>query len=166
MSGLSNKLQERRDLFDKKACLVLFLNVSQSVNKIEKLLNINPTQHLHPPDLQNSSVDILMKDDESTSNLIERVASELNQLKFYVSRGKTLPFVKKMEPRIAFIENNLKNGLERLFHQGLQSKNLNIISNCLRTYAAIDKVNEAENLFRQWVVLPLATKVPTSIHHW
>ncbi len=35
--------------------------------------------------------------DEETSKLIQRVANEFNQLKFYVSKGSEYPFVKRME---------------------------------------------------------------------
>jgi hypothetical protein len=35
--------------------------------------------------------------DEETSKLIQRVANEFNQLKFYVSKGSDYPFVQKMD---------------------------------------------------------------------
>jgi hypothetical protein len=84
-------LQERHDLLQKKATLQLFVNVSESIKKIEKLLNIETTG-------SSSNTLVLDKYTEESSNLIERIASEFNQLKFYVSKGKHLLFVKNMEP--------------------------------------------------------------------
>jgi len=158
---IENKLLERRDLFDKRATLELFINVSISISKIEKLLLIpgsNEEQKKHGTD---QSVSIILKGDEGSSNLIERVASEFNHLKYYVTKGKNFPFVKNMEPRIIYIENTLQTGLERLFKEGLTTKNDNIVDNCLRTYAAIDKMSEAENLYRKWFLQPFTSKIIT-----
>eukprot|EP01114_Cavostelium_apophysatum_P023937 TRINITY_DN9192_c0_g1_i1.p1 TRINITY_DN9192_c0_g1~~TRINITY_DN9192_c0_g1_i1.p1 ORF type:complete len:750 (+),score=180.22 TRINITY_DN9192_c0_g1_i1:104-2353(+) len=157
INAIESKLKERREIFDKKACLELFINVAKSIAKIEKLLRMDDSTGADHSD----GLQVLLRGDEQTSNLIERVASEFNYLNFYVSRGKTFPFVRNMEPRISFIENSLQNGLERLFREGLNSKNPAIISNCLRTYAAIDKISHAESLYRKWVVAPFAQKVIT-----
>jgi len=40
-------------------------------------------------------------------------------------------------------------GLETLLKQGFQSKKINIISDCLRAYSAIERTQEAEGLFRK-----------------
>src|SRR5688500_18597596 len=63
--------------------------------------------------------------------------------------------------RITYIEKTLQTGLERLFKEGLTNKNDNIISNCLRTYAAIDKLSEPEYLYRKWFVSPVTQKIIT-----
>ncbi len=43
------------------------------------------------------------------------------------------------EQRISFIENSLQRGMEHLYKEGLNTKNADIVANCLRTYAAIDR---------------------------
>jgi len=87
---LESKLKERREVETKKANLQLFINFSKSVSKIEKLLK----DHSAGAEIYS---DVLTKEnDEETGNLIERVANEFNQLKFYVSKGKNYPFVKNM----------------------------------------------------------------------
>jgi hypothetical protein len=40
-------------------------------------------------------------------------------------------------------------GLETLLKQGFSSKKTSIISDCLRTYSAIERTQEAESLFRK-----------------
>jgi len=65
--------------------------------------------------------------------------------------------------RIKFIENSLQSGLERLYQEGLQTKNVEVITTCLRTYSAIERASEAENIFRTTVVHPFMAKVPRPI---
>lgn len=83
----------------------------------------------------------------------------MNQLKFYISKGKNLPLIQTIEYRILFIENNVKNGLEQLFQKGITCKNMNITLNCLRIYEAIDKIEQAENLVQSWMINPNINKV-------
>lgn len=61
--------------------------------------------------------------------------------------------------RIGFIENSLQRGMEHLYREGLATKNVDIVANCLRTYAAIDRVSEAEMLYRVQFVRPAMAKV-------
>ncbi|KAL6064293.1 Conserved oligomeric Golgi complex subunit 2 [Balamuthia mandrillaris] len=107
---------------------------------------------------------ILLNADEETSKLVQRVANEFNQLKFYLSNASHYPFVQGLSKRIFFIENSLQEGMQRLFTEGLSSKNEDIVANCLRTYAAIDRVKEAEELYRKHVVEPFVQKVVTPQH--
>eukprot|EP01102_Stenamoeba_stenopodia_P000504 TRINITY_DN10491_c0_g1_i1.p1 TRINITY_DN10491_c0_g1~~TRINITY_DN10491_c0_g1_i1.p1 ORF type:complete len:777 (-),score=153.84 TRINITY_DN10491_c0_g1_i1:104-2434(-) len=157
---LQNKLQEKRDIERKKATLQLFMNIDKTVRKIEKLLELEGDAYLFNQQ-RNDTKPFLLKADEETSNLIQRAANDFNQLKFYVSSGKDFLFVKNMELRISFIETLLKEGLERLFREGLLNKNIDIVANCLRTYAAINKETEAESLFRTFVVRPYFDKIVT-----
>lgn len=90
---LKGKLKEKREILEIKNALQLCINVSDSIQKIEKLLHLDSFLSEQKPLIQPT---ILLKDDEETSNLIERVASEFNQLQFYVSRGKGYSFVKQM----------------------------------------------------------------------
>jgi len=80
--------------------------------------------------------------------------------------------------RISYIENSLQRGMDHLYKEGLNAKNADIIANCLRTYAAIDRqiataffclrllslsylhrVKEAEMLYRVQSVRPFMEKV-------
>jgi len=46
----------------------------------------------------------------------------------------------------------LQFSLEGSFKEGLSSGNSEILRDCLRTYATIDKMRDAETLFRTFVV--------------
>lgn len=78
--------------------------------------------------------------------------------------------------RIEAITRTLETGLERLFRQGklgqrkvvhchsfctpgLLENDVDILRQCLRTYSLIDKVADAETLFRDIIVKPFANEV-------
>lgn len=152
VSTLQNKLEEQRSLQEKRNILLLFVNISDSITKIERLLQITS--------LETPSLAILtFSSNEESSNLIERVATEFNQLRYYVEKGKNLHFVIKQENRIRTIEGILSNGLEKLFREGISSNNQDQIANCLRTFDAIDKCKVAHNIFRSTVVKPWIDQV-------
>ena len=62
--------------------------------------------------------------------------------------------------RIANIRTTLQYSLEGSFLEGLDTANADILRQCLRTYALIDKIRDAENLFRQHIVKPYMEEVP------
>lgn len=61
--------------------------------------------------------------------------------------------------RIASITTTLQFSLEGSFLRGLDSGNVDILRQCLRTYALIDKMKDAESLYRQHIVKPYMEQV-------
>jgi len=57
----------------------------------------------------------------------------------------------------------LQYGLEASFREGLSSGNADVLRECLRTYATIDKTRDAEALFRSCVVKPYMDEVPATL---
>ncbi|KAF8762346.1 hypothetical protein HU200_009525 [Digitaria exilis] len=96
---------------------------------------------------------------ETQSILLERIASEMNRLKFYISHAQNLPFIENMEKRVQGATKLLDGSLERCFVDGLEHRDAKVIYNCLRAYAAIDNTSSAEELFRTTVVSPLIQKI-------
>ncbi|KAJ4818557.1 Conserved oligomeric Golgi complex subunit 2 [Rhynchospora pubera] len=140
------------------------LDTFHVVSKVEKLIKELPTA---PSDLAGAEVGSVAIDGplqnlESGSSsritqsvLLERIASEMNRLKFYIGDKKNLPFIENMEKRIQAATSLLDNSLEQCFVQGLEHRDNNAIYNCLRAYAAVDNTSAAEALFRKTVVSPL-----------
>ncbi|KAJ4752312.1 Conserved oligomeric Golgi complex subunit 2 [Rhynchospora pubera] len=140
------------------------LDTFHVVSKVEKLIKELPTA---PSDLAGAEVGSVAIDGplqnlESGSSsritqsvLLERIASEMNRLKFYIGDKKSLPFIENMEKRIQAATSLLDNSLEQCFVQGLEHRDNNAIYNCLRAYAAVDNTSAAEALFRKTVVSPL-----------
>ncbi|KAF3328523.1 conserved oligomeric Golgi complex subunit 2-like protein [Carex littledalei] len=144
------------------------LDTFHVVSKVEKLIKELPTA---PSDLSGAEIGSVATDgtlqnlESGTSSritqsiLLERIASEMNRLKFYIGDEKNLPFIENMEKRIQAATSLLDNSLEQCFVQGLEHRDNNAIYNCLRAYAAVDNTSAAEALFRKTVVSPLIQEV-------
>ncbi|KAG6754184.1 hypothetical protein POTOM_042195 [Populus tomentosa] len=96
---------------------------------------------------------------ETQSMLLERIASEMNRLKFYIAHAQNLPFIQNMEKRIQGASLLLDASLGHCFVDGLEHRDENAIYNCLRAYAAIDNTSSAEEIFRTTIVAPLIQKI-------
>ncbi|XP_041469208.1 conserved oligomeric Golgi complex subunit 2-like [Lytechinus variegatus] len=145
---VEEKMTARNRTRQKKACLQRLMNIVKSVEKMEGILRI--TEDSEPQE------DISI---ELTGQQIERVASEFNQLQYYVTQSKGLPLVEKIRPRIAAITVTLQHSLEKSFREGLEAGDTNVLRQCLRTYATIDKMRDAEALFRQIAVKPYLDEI-------
>ncbi|XP_064622383.1 conserved oligomeric Golgi complex subunit 2-like [Lineus longissimus] len=150
IKATEEKLQHRMRIKEKKDCLHRLTNIVSSVNKIEKLLGI-----------QAADVSPVHHTSELNGQLLERVGTEFNKLQFYVSKCRGLSLVEQIKPRISNITTTLQYSLEGLFHESLLQGQTDILRQCLRTYATIDKTKDAENLFRQYVVKPYMEQVIT-----
>ncbi|XP_022332171.2 conserved oligomeric Golgi complex subunit 2-like [Crassostrea virginica] len=149
--AVEEKLKRREQIRQKKASLQRLMNIIHSVEKIEKLLGIHSGDHSSTTGQLNGQ-------------LIERVANEFNKLQFYVTKSKGLPLVEEIKPRIANITTTLQYSLEGQLLEGLQKGNTQVLHQCLRTYALIDKIKDAENLFRLNIVRPYMEEVISEKH--
>ncbi|XP_047330676.1 conserved oligomeric Golgi complex subunit 2 [Impatiens glandulifera] len=170
---LQNGLQQRAEASAAREVLELLLDTFHIVSKVEKLIKELP---LVAADW--SSEDVITKEKGNISNgislqhadndtnlretqsmLLERIASEMNRLKFNVVHAQDLPFIGNMEKRIQSVSLLLDASLGRCFVDGLEHRDANVIYNCLRAYAAIDNTSSAEEIFRSNIVEPLVQKI-------
>ncbi|KAL6909387.1 hypothetical protein ACP4OV_001668 [Aristida adscensionis] len=156
LAALRAGLEQRAAATAARELLELLLDTSHVVSKVEKLIKELPTA---PSDSSNDTVDAGTGVTETQSILLERIASEMNRLKFYISHAQNLPFIENMEKRVQGATKLLDGSLERCFVDGLEHRDVKVIYNCLRAYAAIDNTASAEELFRATVVSPLIQKI-------
>eukprot|EP00041_Stephanoeca_diplocostata_P005134 m.56761 g.56761 ORF g.56761 m.56761 type:complete len:713 (-) comp15593_c0_seq2:442-2580(-) len=152
IAELNGRISQRAHIREQKALLQRFLNISASVDKIEKLL-------ANTGDDGNALSGGGGGDGDG--DLIERVASEFNQLQFYVTQCQRAPYLDKIGPRIVAITTTLQTALEQRFRHGLQTNNADTLRQCIRTYAVIDKVSDVETMFSDLVVTPFVTSTIT-----
>ncbi|KAL2613354.1 hypothetical protein R1flu_025046 [Riccia fluitans] len=178
LAALQDGLKRRAEASASREILELLLDTSHVVSKVEKLLvelQNMPEDGSHisnrpetiglPKDARNGDehVEHSASLQESRSRLLERIASEMNRLKFYVARAQDLPFIQNMEKRIQNAERALNASLRRSFEVGLERRDDTVIDHCLRAYAAIDNTSGAEEAFRSAVVAPFVQQIiPTS----
>ncbi|XP_060178580.1 conserved oligomeric Golgi complex subunit 2-like [Lycium barbarum] len=149
LSDLQNRLQQRANAGEAREVLELLLDTFHVASKVEKLIKELPRDN----DTNNDNVR------ETQSMLLERIASEMNRLKFYIRNAKDMPFIENMEKRITNASLLLDTSLRCCLVDGLEYRDENAIYNCLRAYAAIDNTKNAEETFRSTVVGPLIEKV-------
>ncbi|XP_024027150.1 conserved oligomeric Golgi complex subunit 2 isoform X2 [Morus notabilis] len=171
--ALKNGLKQRSDAASAREVLELLLDTFHVVSKVEKLIKELPTV---PSDWSNGDDNLAEKNSlsngtslqhaesgtnlrETQSMLLERIASEMNRLKFYIAPAQNLPFIENMEKRIQSASLLLDASLGHCFVDGLEHRDANAIYNCLRAYASIDNTRSAEEIFRTTVVAPLIQKI-------
>ncbi|XP_055791393.1 conserved oligomeric Golgi complex subunit 2-like [Salvelinus fontinalis] len=145
VQAVDNQLSKQDDLQNKKINVMKLIQVVRSVEKIEKILHS-----------QNSKdwTSLEMSSPLLAGQILERIATEFNQLQFHAVQSKGMPLLDKVRPRISGITSMLQQSLEGLLIQGLQTSNVDIVRHCLRTYATIDKTRDAEALVGQVLVKP------------
>lgn len=148
--AVEERMSKQEDIRKKKMSVLRLIQVIRSVEKIEKILNSQSCKGA--PSLEASSPLL-------TGQVLERIATEFNQLQFHAVQSKGMPLLDKVRPRIAGITAMLQQSLEGLLLEGLQTSNVDIIRHCLRTYATIDKTRDAEALVGQVLVKPYVDEV-------
>ncbi|XP_006937851.1 conserved oligomeric Golgi complex subunit 2 isoform X2 [Felis catus] len=148
--AVDERMCKQEDIRKKKMCVLRLIQVIRSVEKIEKILN---SQSSKETSVLEASSPLL------TGQILERIATEFNQLQFHAVQSKGMPLLDKVRPRIAGITAMLQQSLEGLLFEGLQTSNVDIIRHCLRTYATIDKTRDAEALVGQVLVKPYVDEV-------
>ncbi|XP_069811653.1 conserved oligomeric Golgi complex subunit 2 isoform X1 [Dendropsophus ebraccatus] len=148
IGAVDRRLAKQEDIRKKKMCVLRMIHVIRSVEKIENILNS-----------QNRKENAELNNTLLTGQVLERIATEFNQLQFHAVQSKGMPLLDKVRPRIAGITAMLQRSLEGLLLEGLQSSNVDIIRHCLRTYATIDKTKDAEALVGQVLVKPYIDEV-------
>ncbi|KAG8515053.1 Conserved oligomeric Golgi complex subunit 2 [Galemys pyrenaicus] len=148
--AVDERMCKQEDIRKKKMCVLRLMQVIRSVEKIEKILN---SQSSKETSALEASSPLL------TGQILERIATEFNQLQFHAVQSKGMPLLDKVRPRIAGITAMLQQSLEGLLLEGLQTSDVDIIRHCLRTYATIDKTRDAEALVGQVLVKPYVDEV-------
>ncbi|XP_046848416.1 conserved oligomeric Golgi complex subunit 2-like [Xenia sp. Carnegie-2017] len=141
--SVETKLKQRAELREKKVFTQNLLNITHCMEKIERVLKTSVTT--------DESTD---SSEQGGGHLIERVASDFNQLQFYVTQCQGHPMVEKIRSRISEITSTLQKNLETSFQEGYKQGDIKVLTQCLRTYAIIDKISFAENLFQSFAVKP------------
>lgn len=174
--ALQNGLQRRAEASSSREILELLLDTSHVVSKVEKLMvelqsmpeegSISQIEPASKSSFSNGTMAEISENganlEETRSMLLERIASEMNRLKFYIARAQNLPFLQNMEKRIQSASLSLDNSLRRCFEIGLECRDENVIYNCLRAYAAIDNTKAAEETFRSTIVARYIQQVISS----
>ncbi|KAI9009741.1 oligomeric golgi complex component, COG2-domain-containing protein [Gaertneriomyces semiglobifer] len=163
IAQLEAELDQRASIRERKGYLQLLVGIYDSIQKLDRLLNLADDDTTSPT---------LGEQDpygDPGPKRIDRIANEYTQLLYLLSRtSHTNPFVSQLQPQIKRIKQTLSNNLSA----SLSSSYLDVmkanresaetgLAQILRTYVSIDRVQEAESTFIEWVTMPFLEKVIT-----
>ncbi|XP_015595629.1 conserved oligomeric Golgi complex subunit 2 isoform X2 [Cephus cinctus] len=90
-------------------------------------------------------------------DLLERAATEFNQLKFHTSRCKS--DIAPIQSQSFELEQHLTAILDDSFILSIKNKQTNLLVRHLRIYITLDKIADAENLVRKKIVGPAVDNI-------
>ncbi|WVQ77491.1 hypothetical protein IAR50_007177 [Cryptococcus sp. DSM 104548] len=130
---VQSKLDERANLRSEKALLDLLQRLFDTLSRAETLLD----QPHH--------------DEQGTSKLVGRVASEYTQVIYLLNKAKAegCAVVDVVEERISKIKKRISDDLSSVLVTELQNQNKSGLKHCLRIYELIEGRGEAEEVIRK-----------------
>ncbi len=150
---LEAKLQERKSLHDQRVALRNLEHIINLLNKVERLMGLHSEQD---ETCQTSG------SGELHGDLIERVASDVNYLNHCVAKCGALAFVEEIRPRMESIWDHLDATLKAQFLKSFEENDGEVLKQCLRIYASLDRVCDVENLVKKEIVSPYLEEVINS----
>ncbi|KAI9446785.1 COG complex component [Lactarius indigo] len=184
-----SKLKKRSDLRDEKTYLHLLLKVSESVTRLESLLLIASPDGPSSPELRTLPLRSLGRQSEDSDDRprgnrakhLVRVAAEYTHLLYHVTKAQTVTrtaFVDEIQWRISRIQSTLSSDLDHLFSDTAialstgklpeddKAKRMADLTECLRTYDALQLWRDAEDVLRRDVLREFVKKTvfPGALH--
>ncbi|XP_021532990.2 conserved oligomeric Golgi complex subunit 2 isoform X2 [Aotus nancymaae] len=110
--AVDERMSKQEDIRKKKMCVLRLIQVIRSVEKIEKILN---SQSSKETSALEASSPLL------TGQILERIATEFNQLQFHAVQSKGMPLLDTVRPVIIeqFVESH-PNGLQVMYNKLLE----------------------------------------------
>lgn len=142
---LHETLARREHVYAQKTALQNLEHIIGTLNKVERLLGLSGDE----------------SEPELSGDLVERVAAEINYLNFCVSKCQASSFVEEMQPRLKLIGDRLHGSLESQLLEAIAQQNTEVLKRCLRIFATVDRVREAEALVRIRVIQPYLEPIIT-----
>ncbi|KAI8922390.1 oligomeric golgi complex component, COG2-domain-containing protein [Powellomyces hirtus] len=161
---LEDELQKRALIREKKLYIQLFISIHESIEKLDALLHVSKeARFAKNQDLSNGDETV------TGGKLIERVANEYSQLRYLISKANGTPFVQKIEKRISRIKTTLSSSLSKSLTAAYKDVMANsgdlaaraALSQILRTYVSVDRVDEAVSIFQKSITGPFLEQVIT-----
>ncbi|XP_034252790.1 conserved oligomeric Golgi complex subunit 2 [Thrips palmi] len=154
ITEVSESLEKQRFLQKTKRSLHSLSYVQQSLHNLSTLLRLPSLSFESPSSDKERANEQLVEakhDDFSGADLVERMASELNQLHFRIGHCEDL-VAEEYKERLSQIESALMKSLDKLFLESINVPDIVTIKRCLCVYESLGKEREAEELFQKKVV--------------
>ncbi|KAK4311017.1 hypothetical protein Pmani_017456 [Petrolisthes manimaculis] len=155
ISTISKDLDRRRTLTKQKALLHRLGQISTRLERLEALLKSGTGGSSGGSDGAEDGC-------PGETDLVDRLASEVNHLNFLVSHCEGAALLKVFKPRVAEVCQFVERGLERGLREGVLNKDLGLLRRTLRTYASLGSTAHAHTLIRHLIRKELAEVISDS----
>lgn len=150
MENLSFHLDQRRQIRARKRSLQSLACVQSSLTKWSVLLHLSEDDNRGG---EEKEAERKQKRLHLEPGLVERAASEFNQLQFCISKCEN-DLAESHKQHAEEIRDLLTSSLDGMFLESLQERDSEGMARCLRIYITLDKIADVEALFRREVVSP------------
>ncbi|XP_051158118.1 conserved oligomeric Golgi complex subunit 2 [Leptopilina boulardi] len=141
ITEVTSNLDEHRNIRGRKQSLHSLIRIHKSISKLSSILSVgNTSEHSIKPDI------------------LERAATEFNQLKFHTSRCSA-DFTVIQNEKSEELDKLLTRHLNNIFLKYVQEKDSTFLTRCLRIYVTLDKIFEAEDVIRKQLVKPKIERI-------
>ncbi|QDZ22323.1 subunit 2 of oligomeric Golgi complex [Chloropicon primus] len=145
--SLNDGLRQRGEVKKAKAILELVQDTTNVVSKVEKLL-------------AEMTVDGGDGEDQTDarSQQLERVSSEYSRLKYYLSKGKGLSFLSKLEDQLRMLDDKFFALLDSCASTAFEKRHMPTIQRCINAYNSVGSPKAAEQAFQQAIIRPIVAQ--------
>lgn len=142
MDNLQACLARREENFRARERLEIIQDTSHAVSKLEKLIH----------EMENGPA---LNYEDAFPRVLERIASELSKIQFYLAKGDSLPSLQNLNPRIQKARELFLVELGKSLEASLRIKSTANLQQCLRSYASVNAVDQAEAVVKEKIMTPL-----------
>ncbi|KAJ2491913.1 hypothetical protein IWW37_001885 [Coemansia sp. RSA 2050] len=164
LEKIDARIAYRQAVRDKRHMLRLFIDLSQLLDRVNAVLS-EADQQLHAGDGVGALAEHLKS--------LERAAGEFSQVRYFIEKGGTLPFIIQATERMRAQEERLHAALDAFLasrideyvaalaapsngRQEAGGADVGLLAQCLRTYTTVGEYERAEALIRERLVRPMA----------
>ncbi|XP_011505049.1 PREDICTED: conserved oligomeric Golgi complex subunit 2 [Ceratosolen solmsi marchali] len=138
---MTNNLDKHKEIRERKQCVNSLIKYHKSISKLSNILTLCDTpENVIKPDV------------------LERAATEFNQLKFHTNRCQSELTTEQIN-EINGLDKRLKTHLDTLLVTYVTQKQSASLIRCLRIYVSLDKITDAEEIIRKKIIVPAVENI-------
>ncbi|XP_014216039.1 conserved oligomeric Golgi complex subunit 2 [Copidosoma floridanum] len=141
IAEMTENLEKHKKIREKRQSIHSLIRFHKSVSKLSNILS----------SCDASSVSL-------KPDVLERAATEFNQLKFHSNRCKS-DLTQEQLNKMTELDEHLKNNLNALLIAYVNRNETANLIRCLRIYVSLDKVPDAEEVVRKKIVVPAVENI-------
>lgn len=92
---------------------------------------------------------------------VSRIVAHFAEVSYHCAKLAEYPFVESLKPRILVLQQVLESAIQSLFLEAIQQFDSRLLAQCMRVYAALDRLTVPQELFRVHILGPAISDMVT-----